>query len=73
MWPGPSRFSRKSALAEVCGTWPRGWGSRHQNLFRYFPTKEALIERVYREVYLNRWQPEWEVLLNDKTDRCKPG
>jgi AcrR family transcriptional regulator len=35
----------------------------HQNLFRYFPTKEALIERVYKEVYLNRWQPEWELLL----------
>ena len=33
-------------------------GMTHQNLFRYFPTKEALIERVYKEVYLNRWQPE---------------
>jgi len=38
-------------------------GITHQNLFRYFPTKEALIERVYEEVYLNRWQPEWELLL----------
>jgi AcrR family transcriptional regulator len=43
-------------------------GISHQNLFRYFPTKEALIERVYREVYLSRWQPEWDVFLNDKTD-----
>src|SRR6202035_5939028 len=43
-------------------------GITHQNLFRYFPTKEALIERVYREVYLSRWQPEWEAFLNDKTD-----
>ena len=43
-------------------------GISHQNLFRYFPTKEALIERVYREVYLSRWQPEWEALLNDKSD-----
>lgn len=42
-------------------------GTSHQNLFRYFPTKEALIERVYREVYLNRWQPEWESLLNDQS------
>ena len=37
----------------------------HQNLFRYFPTKEALIERVYEEVYLSRWQPEWETILQD--------
>jgi AcrR family transcriptional regulator len=40
-------------------------GITHQNLFRYFPTKEALIERVYKEVYLNRWQREWEVLLKN--------
>jgi AcrR family transcriptional regulator len=38
-------------------------GITHQNLFRYFPTKEALIERVYQEVYLGKWQPEWENLL----------
>jgi AcrR family transcriptional regulator len=38
-------------------------GITHQNLFRYFPTKEALIDRVYEEVYLSRWQPEWERLL----------
>src|SRR5260370_17913795 len=42
-------------------------GITHQNLFRYFPTKEALIERVYEEVYLGRWQPEWEELLHDST------
>src|ERR1700738_4338665 len=40
-------------------------GITHQNLFRYFPTKEALIERVYKEVYLDRWQPEWEAVLHD--------
>ncbi len=40
-------------------------GITHQNLFRYFPTKEALIERVYKEVYLSRWQPEWQAILQD--------
>jgi AcrR family transcriptional regulator len=38
-------------------------GITHQNMFRYFRTKEALIERVYQEVYLGRWKPEWENLL----------
>lgn len=42
-------------------------GITHQNLFRYFPTKETLIERVYLEVYFNRWQPEWEILLRDRS------
>jgi AcrR family transcriptional regulator len=45
----------------------RRLGMTHQNLFRYFPTKEALIERVYKEVYLDRWQPEWEAVLHDPT------
>ncbi|UCH74465.1 MAG: TetR/AcrR family transcriptional regulator [Rhodospirillales bacterium] len=35
-------------------------------IFRYFPTKEDLIERVYQEVYLSRWDPRWEELLEDR-------
>ena len=36
-------------------------------LYRYFPSKKALIDRVYEEVYLNRWKPEWEALLEDRS------
>lgn len=35
-------------------------------LFKYFPTKGHLIDRVYQEVYLSRWNPYWEVLLQNK-------
>ncbi|MEJ0069336.1 MAG: TetR/AcrR family transcriptional regulator [Pseudomonadota bacterium] len=35
-------------------------------LYRYFPSKEALIDRVYQEVYLNRWNPAWETLIEDR-------
>ncbi|HLN23434.1 MAG TPA: TetR/AcrR family transcriptional regulator [Patescibacteria group bacterium] len=42
-------------------------------LYRYFPDKETLIDRVFDEVYLKRWRPEWEALLRDRqrplTDR----
>ena len=34
-------------------------------LFRYFPTKAALIERIYEDVYLKRWKPEWEAVIAD--------
>lgn len=34
-------------------------------LYRYFPRKEDLIDRVYREVYLGRWDARWERLLAD--------
>lgn len=32
-------------------------------LYRYFPTKSDLIERVFTEIYARRWKPEWKVLL----------
>ena len=36
-------------------------------LFRYFPTKDELIDRVYEEVYLRRWKPEWSEWLADRS------
>ena len=36
-------------------------------LFRYFPTKEDLVDRVYQQVYLGRWRPEWEDWLKDRS------
>lgn len=35
-------------------------------LYRYFPTKEALVDRVYEEVFVRRWNPEWEEWLVDR-------
>jgi len=35
-------------------------------LYRYFPSKEQLIERVYDEVYVQRWNPKWENLTRDR-------
>jgi AcrR family transcriptional regulator len=35
-------------------------------LYRYFADKEALIDRVFDEVFLRRWRPEWEELLHDR-------
>lgn len=36
-------------------------------LFRYFPTKEELVERVYQQMYLGRWGSDWEEALKDRT------
>lgn len=35
-------------------------------LFRYFPTKQDLVDRVYKEIYLNRWNPEWQDWIEDR-------
>lgn len=36
-------------------------------LYKYFPNKEALIERVYQEVYIGRWDPFWESIIRDQS------
>lgn len=41
-------------------------GITHPLLYHYFPTKDALIEQVYQEIYLGRWKKEWELLLDDQ-------
>ena len=36
-------------------------------LYRYFPTKRSLIERVFEEAYINKLDPEWSVALTDRS------
>ena len=35
-------------------------------IFRYFPTKDDLIEQIYQRLYLGRWNPDWEKLIRDR-------
>lgn len=41
-------------------------GVTHTLVYHYFPTKQALVDRVYTEVFEGRWKPEWEALLDDR-------
>ena len=36
-------------------------------IYRYFKSKEDLVEQVYQKTFLLRWNPVWEVLLTDRT------
>ncbi len=42
-------------------------GITHSAIYRHFPSKEALIERVYEHVYLSRWDDTWADLIIDRT------
>ena len=35
-------------------------------IYRYFPSKEDLIDRVYQVVFLNRWNDEWDRILKNR-------
>jgi AcrR family transcriptional regulator len=40
-------------------------------IFRYFGTKQNLLERVYERVYVTRWSDDWEQLLRDRSRPLK--
>jgi AcrR family transcriptional regulator len=42
-------------------------GIGHPLLFKYFPNKESLIERVYQEVFVGRWNPLWETVISNRS------
>ena len=44
----------------------RRLGVTQSLMYKYFPNKAALIDRVYEEVYLGRWNPFWEAVIRDR-------
>ena len=46
-------------------------GVTHTLLYHYFPDKQALIDRVYVEVFEGCWKPEWENWLGDPACSCE--
>ncbi len=64
---GSVRFFSEHGLDGQLRDLARGLGITHTLLYHYFPTKQALIERVYADLFEGRWRPEWETLLDDKT------
>lgn len=41
-------------------------------LYRYFPTKDLLIERIYEELFVKRIRPEWEAGLINRAEPLLP-
>lgn len=63
---GAVRFFSEQGLDGQLRDLARELDITHTLLYHYFPTKQALIERVYSELFEGRWRPDWEVLLDDK-------
>jgi AcrR family transcriptional regulator len=41
-------------------------GVTHTLVYHYFKTKQDLVDRVFKEVFEGRWNPQWEQLLDDR-------
>jgi AcrR family transcriptional regulator len=64
---GAIRFFSEHGLDGQLRDLARSLDITHTLLYHYFPTKQALIERVYTELFEGRWRTEWERLLDDRT------
>jgi AcrR family transcriptional regulator len=61
------RFFSEAGFSGQTRELSRRLGITQPLLYRYFPSKRALLERVYREVFLGRWDPAWRALLEDRS------
>lgn len=64
---GAVRFFSEHGLDGQLRDLARELDITHTLLYHYFPTKQALIERVYADLFAARWEREWEELLDDKS------
>jgi AcrR family transcriptional regulator len=62
---GAIRFFADRGLDGQLRDLAREIGVTHTLLYHYFPTKQALIERVYEELFEGLWKSEWERILDD--------
>lgn len=64
---GAIEFFSRHGLGGQLRDLASGLGITHTLLYHYFPTKQALIERVYADLFEGRWCKEWEGLMDDKS------
>lgn len=62
---GASEFFARRGLDAQMRELAAEIGIAHTLLYHYFPTKQALIERVYDDTIAGRWEERWEALLDD--------
>lgn len=62
-----AQFFAEHGLAGQTRELAREIGITHSAIFRYFPTKEALLDRVYEHVYVQRWNPAWGGIVQDRS------
>lgn len=62
---GAIRFFSDRGLEGQLRDLAKNIGTTHALLYHYFPTKQALIDRVYTELFEGLWRPEWERILDD--------
>ena len=62
-------FFAKKGLAAQTREFAKSIGVSHALIFKYFESKDNLLECVFREVFVDHWSPSW---IEDLSDRSIP-
>jgi|Laugresbdmm110sn_1035088.scaffolds.fasta_scaffold00607_9 AcrR family transcriptional regulator len=68
---GAIQFFAQHGFAAQLRDLAKSIGVTHTLLYHYFPDKQALIDRVYVEVFEGCWKSEWERWLDDPALGCE--
>ncbi len=61
------RFLATNGLNSQTRELARSLGITQSLIYRYFPSKEALVERVYEKWMADFWDPAWEGIVLDRS------
>ena len=42
-------------------------GTTQPLMYRYFPSKSALVEEIYQSIFVGAWKKDWDALLSDRS------
>ncbi len=61
------RFFAEVGLDGQTRVLARRLGVTQPLLYRYFPDKESLIERIYKELFADGWDEKWDKLMTEES------
>lgn len=63
---GATRFFAEQGFGGQTRELSASLGITQPLLYRYFPSKRHLIERIFEELFVKRWDPRWKDLISDR-------
>ncbi|MBU3724906.1 MAG: TetR/AcrR family transcriptional regulator [Burkholderiaceae bacterium] len=68
---GATKFFSEHGLGGQTRELSASLGIAQPLLYRYFPSKQALIDRIFIEAFENRWDDSWRDLILDESQPLK--
>jgi AcrR family transcriptional regulator len=64
---GAIRFFADVGLSGQTRELSRRLGITQPLIYRYFPSKQHLLDAIFEELFVKRWDPDWKALMTDRS------